>query len=493
MTTDGRPGSEIGYRRLSPADDVTAITDLLHRAYAPLAAAGLRFIASHQDAATTARRLAKGETFVATDGERIVGVVTLAETTATHGSPFYDRPDVADVGQFAVEPEYQGRGIGSRLLETVEARARAKGVAELALNTAEQALDLIAFYERRGFRFVETAQWRDVNYRSCIHSKRLAPLEGAVACRPAARSGRMPDMHRPPVHASIVDAFTHTAGQGNRAGVVLDAAALDAAAMRAAARSVAASETAFRLTSPPGVDVRLRFFTPVTEIDFCGHATVATFHRLAEAGQLAVPGLYQLETAAGRLEVELEASDFGNRVWIATPRHPWTASPIDAFELMRLMGGTPRMLDPDLPVMRSGSKVFVPIGRRDDLWALAPRWDALAGAGLGHDVQGFFAFTRDAAEPGHVVQGRFFAPALGVREDPATGSANGPLAEYLATHAVIALPEAGGVARARVEQGDAMGRPGRIDLEVRGTPGKIDRVRVGGVAVTVMDGTLFMS
>lgn len=327
-----------------------------------------------------------------------------------------------------------------------------------------------------------------------ILSKRLtSPPEEATACGPVAASGRMPSMHRHPVHAAIVDAFTHTAGHGNRAGVVLEAAELGDSTMRAVARAVAASETAFRLPAPAGADVRLRYFTPATEVEFCGHATVATFHRLAETGQLACPGHYQLETGAGRLEVELEATEVGCRVWISTPRHPWEQAPIEAFEIMRLLGGTPRMLDPELPVMRSGRKIFVPIGRRDDLWALAPRWDELAGAGLPHEVHGFFLFTRDAAEPGHVAQGRFFAPAMGVREDPATGSANGPLGEYLASHGVIVLPEAGGVTRARAEQGDAMGKPGRIDLEIRGAPGRIDRTRVGGVAVTVMDGTLLAS
>ena len=96
-------------------------------------------------------------------------------------------------------------------------------------------------------------------------------------------------MKRSPIPAAIVDAFTHTAGQGNRAGVVLEAQGLDEATMRAAARGVAASETAFELAPGQGVDVHLRYFTPATEVDFCGHATVATFHRLAETGRLASP------------------------------------------------------------------------------------------------------------------------------------------------------------------------------------------------------------
>jgi len=82
---------------------------------------------------------------------------------------------------------------------------------------------------------------------------------------------------------ALVDAFTQTAGHGNRAGVVLDASALEPDAMRQAARAVAASETAF-VTDRAAL--YLRYFTPTTEIPFCGHATVATLHLMREKGLL---------------------------------------------------------------------------------------------------------------------------------------------------------------------------------------------------------------
>ncbi len=111
-----------------PTDNLDVITGLPHEAYAPLAAAGMRFVASHQDAVTTRQRLEDGETFVAPAGDLIVGIVTLKEVHATHGTPFCDRSDVADCGQFADRPSYQGHGIGSRLIELVERRAREKGL-----------------------------------------------------------------------------------------------------------------------------------------------------------------------------------------------------------------------------------------------------------------------------------------------------------------------------------------------------------------------------
>ena len=92
---------------------------------------------------------------------------------STKGSPFYDRADVAGFGQFAVRPSYQGRGIGSRLLNLVEQRAKEKNVAMLALDTSEDATHLITLYQSKGYSFVEHIRWPDVNYRSMIFAKPL--------------------------------------------------------------------------------------------------------------------------------------------------------------------------------------------------------------------------------------------------------------------------------------------------------------------------------
>jgi GNAT superfamily N-acetyltransferase len=91
----------------------------------------------------------------------------------THGSPFYERPDVAGFGQFAVRPSHQDGGIGTALLNLVQQRATEQGVRQLALDTSEHAVDLIAFYEAKGFRFIEQTQWPEVNYRSVVLAKQL--------------------------------------------------------------------------------------------------------------------------------------------------------------------------------------------------------------------------------------------------------------------------------------------------------------------------------
>jgi PhzF family phenazine biosynthesis protein len=293
------------------------------------------------------------------------------------------------------------------------------------------------------------------------------------------------------MRALIVDAFTRAPGAGNRAGIIPDAAPLDEKKMQRAATAIAAAETAFVLPPPEGASVRLRYFTPGDEIPFCGHATVASFHWLAETGAIAAPGRHTLDCPAGKLEIELEGEARGGcRVWMATPRHPFEPGPIAGATLLGLLGGSVGMRDPDLPVERAGRHLYVPIKRRSDLWSLAPQWDALAAEGERHGVRGFYVFTRDVIEPGSAAHGRYFAPSFGVREDPVTGSASGPLAEFLARHGVLALPPGGGTVRGRVEQGDAMGKPGRADLEVTGARENISGVRVGGVGVTVIEGQL---
>lgn len=289
---------------------------------------------------------------------------------------------------------------------------------------------------------------------------------------------------------TIVDAFTREPGAGNRAGIVLDAPELSAEEMMAIARAVGASETAFVRPGSAGADFAFRYFTPSAEVEFCGHNTIATFHLLAELGRIHAPGHYSLDCPAGRLPVELEPIHDHTRVWMATPRAPWAPTPIPLEALAALLGATPSMVATKLPAMRSGIKHVTPFASRRDLWSLNPRWDDLARAGLDHGIEGFYAFALEADDPTHIAQGRFFAPAMGVREDPVTGSASGVFAEYLAMQGVLSLPPLGGTVRGRIEQGHAMGKPGQVDLEVSGRPGAIERVRVGGVGVTVMQGTL---
>jgi GNAT superfamily N-acetyltransferase len=170
----------IEVRLLSPADDLAALTTLLHRAYAPQVAMGLRPLAGRQDIDTTRRRCTSGACYVAllkddmTQGSgRLAGTILFHEVEDAKGPPWFQRPDVDSFSQFAVDPDLQGKGIGQRLLETAEARAAAAGSRELGLSMAEPDTALMNFYLRRGYRFVEHWQWPYTNYRSAILSKAL--------------------------------------------------------------------------------------------------------------------------------------------------------------------------------------------------------------------------------------------------------------------------------------------------------------------------------
>jgi predicted N-acetyltransferase YhbS len=162
---------QVSIRPLAATDSISAITRLLHAAYRPLAEAGMRYVTSHQDDERTRIRCAKGDCYVAEMKGEIVGTVTLSTVENTKGTPWHDRSDVASFGQFAVKPELQRFRIGSRLMDTVEARAKDLGVAEIALDTSEHASHLIRYYQSRGYRFIEHTRWSEVNYRSVILSK----------------------------------------------------------------------------------------------------------------------------------------------------------------------------------------------------------------------------------------------------------------------------------------------------------------------------------
>lgn len=160
-------------RTFVATDSVEELTDLLHRAYKSLADMGLNFLATHQDAETTLRRISKGECFVGTIDGKIVTTITFYMPAPSTVSSWYNRPDVGKIGQLAVDPAFQKQKIASRMMQFIEQHAQSRGIAELALDTSEQAAHLIQWYERLGYRFIEYVQWDVTNYRSVVMSKTL--------------------------------------------------------------------------------------------------------------------------------------------------------------------------------------------------------------------------------------------------------------------------------------------------------------------------------
>lgn len=159
-------------RLLAETDSIADLTRMLHAAYARLGAMGFNYTAVDQTEEVTRERVAAGECLVVEDGGEIVGTAIFYRRPA-YGSPYFDKPHVATLGQFAVRPEQQGKGIGNLLLRELERRAIASGATHLALDTSEGAHHLVNWYEREGFRFVEHVQWPGKTYRSVIMSKPL--------------------------------------------------------------------------------------------------------------------------------------------------------------------------------------------------------------------------------------------------------------------------------------------------------------------------------
>ena len=154
------------------------LNTLLRSAYRPLAEAGMKYAASHEDVESTRRNASHGECYVGILNQKIVATTVLRtrQQDGKDGKPgpvWYGRPEVITFGRFAVSPELQGQGVGARLMDLIEARAKELGFAELALDTSEKAQHLIEMYERRGFRFIEYTQWAITNYRSVVMSKTL--------------------------------------------------------------------------------------------------------------------------------------------------------------------------------------------------------------------------------------------------------------------------------------------------------------------------------
>jgi ribosomal protein S18 acetylase RimI-like enzyme len=160
-------------RELRDDDSLEELTGLLHRSYKALADMGLYYFATHQTVEQTRKRISDKSVFVAVRDSTIIGTILYLKPGKPSGAEFFERPDVAKVGQLAVEPDLQRQGIATQLMHHVEEVARGDGASELSLDTAESASHLIEWYKRLGYRFVEYVRWDVTNYRSVILSKAL--------------------------------------------------------------------------------------------------------------------------------------------------------------------------------------------------------------------------------------------------------------------------------------------------------------------------------
>lgn len=260
-----------------------------------------------------------------------------------------------------------------------------------------------------------------------------------------------------PVPLYQVDAFTDTAFRGNPAAVCLLERGTSAEWMQHVAAEMNLSETAFLV--PRGADYDLRWFTPAVEVDLCGHATLASAHVLWETERLAPDAPARFHTRSGLLTATREGD-------LITLDFPATVpEPADAPDgLAEALGTEPRH------VMRSRYDYLIEVEDAETVRALDPDFRALGEI----DVVRGIMVTAPGTNGTDFVS-RFFAPAAGVDEDPATGSAHCCLAPYWAAK----------LGRNSLNAYQASKRGGTLHVEVRG-----DRVLLGGHAVTILRGEL---
>jgi trans-2,3-dihydro-3-hydroxyanthranilate isomerase len=268
----------------------------------------------------------------------------------------------------------------------------------------------------------------------------------------------------------LADVFTDRPLAGNQLAVFADGRDVDDETMQAIARELNLSETVFVLPPSEGGHARIRIFTPVMELPFAGHPVLGSAFVLGAPLQL---GEIRLETGSGVVPIQLERD--GARItfgWMAQPVPQWEPY-TEVDELLALLG-VESQLPVELYTLGPGH-VFVALRDADEVAALSPDFGALARM----TQAGVNCFAGSGAQ----WKTRMFAPGSGVAEDPATGSAAGPLAIHLARHGRIAFGD-----EIEISQGEEIGRPSTLYARVFGEGDRIDRVEVGGSAVIVARG-----
>ena len=281
------------------------------------------------------------------------------------------------------------------------------------------------------------------------------------------------------LHFDIVDVFTDRAFAGNQLAVVHRARTLSTAQMQAIAQEFALSETAF--TMPPTTSratYKLRIFTPARELPFAGHPSIGAAWALSFADMIRVGDVVQ-ECGAGLLPVRVDAA--GARV---TGGAPDPGPDLPGAVLAAAVGLGTEDLDPDLPPGVAAAGIpfaFLPV--RPDAVARAQP-DPAAIRAATPDVTGLALVAVDREE--RDVHARVFCPQVGVAEDPATGSAAVALGVFLGARGV--LPD--GSSTVRVAQGAEIGRPSRLEVQVRMSGGTVAETAVRGGVRMVAKGEL---
>lgn len=292
-----------------------------------------------------------------------------------------------------------------------------------------------------------------------------------------------------------VDVFTKELYVGNPLAVILEADGLESRKMQAIAAEMNLSETAFVLQpTSPEADYRLRIFTPTVELPFAGHPSIGAAFVLYEYGRFGdrrSKFSVRQEVEIGVLPIEIDPTIQGIRMMM-TQGEPEGGLVCDDVERLVLALGlkVDDVIETGLPVEISSTglrQMMVPVASLKAVQEMQPDMRTLVELEREMSVTGFEVFTFDSSSDTdtHV---RFFGPASGIDEDPATGSAAGALGAYLVRHG--AVDTTNNPVLIVVGQGEELGRPSRIEVEVQHEVGIPKVVLVGGFCKTVLKGQL---
>ncbi|MFQ5757083.1 MAG: PhzF family phenazine biosynthesis protein [Acidiferrobacterales bacterium] len=297
-----------------------------------------------------------------------------------------------------------------------------------------------------------------------------------------------------------VDVFTETRFGGNQLAVLPEAGGLSAEHMQSIAREFNFSETTFVLPpESPANDAKVRIFTPDRELQFAGHPNLGTAHVLSTIGGLPRHGeaerTLRFEELAGIVAVRVRSEE-GVPVYceLTAPQTlelgPEMNGDTDVDELAHALSLRPAdiLTDSHFPRRASVGLPFlcVEIRDRDALSRSQVRVDTWTGYAERAECNAIHLYTRDTGTDEFDLRGRMYVTMGGVREDPATGSANCALAGLLASLAT----ESNGTLSYRIAQGVEMGRPSALFASVEKRGGAVVEVRIGGASVSVADGSI---
>jgi trans-2,3-dihydro-3-hydroxyanthranilate isomerase len=294
------------------------------------------------------------------------------------------------------------------------------------------------------------------------------------------------------------DVFTDRLFGGNQLAVVLDGRGLSTNLMQAIAHEMNFSETTFVLPAErPDTDFRLRIFTPSTEMPMAGHPTIGSAYALARGGLVdAGRDGFVFGLNVGPTPVSLTWTDRElSFAWMTQQRPVFSAPVASPGDAARAIGvPSDAVTSAKLPVQVVSCGVpylFIPLATREAVDAATSRADAIDAysKSISIDASGVLLFSCERGDDSATVYSRMFAPGLGVGEDPATGSAAGPLGCYLVRHKMVPAAQ---VARIVDLQGVKMGRPSVIHVAVGLERDEIVGVRVGGDAVLAGEGVLYI-